>query len=418
MYKNLILVILNISLSAMGFGQISTNEIYFSNGNLKATGAISEDNVREGNWQFYSIEDTISNIEDKIPVVIGQYTKGREIGEWKKFDIKNSFISRITTYLPNNTIDAKFYSFKDYYSTGKILEEGLVLNNFQEGESKKYYPNGILESQGTFSKGKKNGLWTYHFSENGEIKYKQKYKNGKKDGAYLLMGADQKINIEGNYLDDEKIGEWNHYKNGKLEINQNYKTSHSYSEVTYYDNGQIKYKRNFSNGKNIGKWLYFFENGKIVTEINFNEEGKWNGKRKKFWKNGNLKSEMDFDNGKSLYNNEYFENGNIQKSCINKEEFTECKTYLENGNLSRYSIYDDAKNTYTSSKVFDDNQNIISSCNSSEDGSNICTFFNKEGKKTRIESYKNGKKHGNWIYFNPDGKIILKEVMKNGIKIE
>ncbi|MBO0592979.1 hypothetical protein I2486_16370 [Cellulophaga sp. E16_2] len=418
MSKKLVLVILNITISVMGFGQMSTEKVYFSNGNLNAIGPISENKQREGSWFFYSVQDTISNIEDKIPVGIGQYSKGREIGEWKSFDAKNAHLNRIIKYFPKNTIDTKFYSFKDYYSTGNIREEGLVLNNFQEGESKKYYWNGVIESKGTYSKGKKNGLLTFYFKENGELKSKQNYKNGKKDGVYVLMGADQKITIEGNYLNDDKIGDWNHYKNGKLEMYQNFKTSNTYSEIAYYDNDNIKYKRNFNNGNHVGKWLYFFENGEIVNETNFNDEGKWNGKRKVYRENGNLKSEMDFDNGNSLSSNEYFENGAIQKKCISKEELLECKTYLENGKLSRFSIYNKTKKENKSSKVFDENENIISSCSLNKEGYNICTFFDNDGKKIRIESYKNGKKHGDWFYYKPDGTLKLKAVMKNGIKIE
>ena len=71
------------------------------------------------------------------------------------------------------------------------------------GVSRLYFENGLVEKEGSFVLKKtrlfmpkmnlKNGLWSFYY-DNGNLKMKGSYKNGKKEGLW------EKFNEEGNLL--------------------------------------------------------------------------------------------------------------------------------------------------------------------------------------------------------------------------
>jgi hypothetical protein len=78
--------------------------------------------------------------------------------------------------------------------------------------------------QGSFKNGKKHGPWvSYH--DNGQLRNKGTFKNGKKNG--------------------KKNGPW----------------------VKYHENGQLRYKGTFKNAKKDGPWVGFHQNGNVNEKL-------------------------------------------------------------------------------------------------------------------------------------------------------
>jgi len=56
-----------------------------------------------------------------------------------------------------------------------------------------------------------------------------------------------------------------------------------------YDDGKIRSIQQYLNGKDYGKWKFYFSSGKIETIGRFNSQGKRIGKWRYFYSNGNKK---------------------------------------------------------------------------------------------------------------------------------
>ena len=89
-------------------------------------------------------------------------------------------------YLPDGkTAEEKTYkmdilngSFKQYFDGKNIKGQGTYLNGLLEGKASYYFPNGIEVASGYYINDKKNGPWIYK-EENGKVKEKELYKDGK-----------------------------------------------------------------------------------------------------------------------------------------------------------------------------------------------------------------------------------------------
>lgn len=56
-------------------------------------------------------------------------------------------------------------------------------------------------------KGLKEGPWeTYH--ENGKLKGKGSYINGKRDGYWMLYWGDEELQTKGSYIKGQRVGYW------------------------------------------------------------------------------------------------------------------------------------------------------------------------------------------------------------------
>ena len=137
-------------------------------------------------------------------------------------------------------------------------------------------------------------------------------------------------------------------------------------EQIYFESGQIKSENIFVspiNKKFHGKQTYWYENGMICSEVNFNH-GKKNGAYKTYWENGVLKRFDTFKNGKLIKGNCYNDKG---------EEVKYYNFYIDPkfpGGDEGLAIYLSQnlkypKNSRTSSSV----GKVIVSCNIDEEGS-------------------------------------------------
>lgn len=112
------------------------------------------------------------------------------------------------------------------------ISNTIPIEGEQDGPYQKFYPNGVLQVEGTFVNGKRSGLWvSYHPAGNKQSE--------------------------------------NNYEDGVLEG----------KTVVYYPSGQIMYIGYFSNGENDGQWLYFDTEGTLIKEV--------------LYKNGKLISEQE-----------------------------------------------------------------------------------------------------------------------------
>jgi hypothetical protein len=83
--------------------------------------------------------------------------------------------------------------------------------------------------------------------------------------------------------------------------------------IGYYECGQLNYERCFKNGKPIGTWKSWFQNGYSKEDIPHDLNGMKNGIYRIWHENGNLFTEMMFVNDiLNGINRRWYENGNLQ----------------------------------------------------------------------------------------------------------
>ena len=97
-------------------------------------------------------------------------------------------------------------------------------------------------SVGRIIKGKKVGEWLFYRDEDGELKAKYYYKEGRVEGEYSLYWFNGQLMSKGNFKNSKREGQsFSYRKNGKLFSKQNYKDGKLEGEQLWYDgDGQLE----------------------------------------------------------------------------------------------------------------------------------------------------------------------------------
>ena len=179
-------------------------------------------------------------------------------------------------------------------------------------------------------------------------------------------------------------------------ILQNKEVSGIREEKELYDNGNIKTIGMLFNGKKIGQWKSFLEDGTLNTLMIYNDDHN-SGIIENYYKNGKIFETGKFE-GKDKKGEwrAYYENGVLESISNFKdgERTGEWKDYFENGNL--YTI-----------------ENYIDGVESGE-----WKYYRENGSLESIENYKDGEKHGIEKEYHLDGTLYKVETYEEGYSIE
>ena len=146
----------------------------------------------------------------------------------------------------------------------------------------------------------------------------------------------------GNYVDGKEIGEWKEfYENGKLEKIGSYNNGKETGEWKFYDENEQLTIDNYIDDENIGIGKFFDENKKF-QEIGKVFDEKLSGEWKSLHKNGQLNFVGNFKNGNQTGEwKSYHENGQLRDigNYVDGKKMGEWKEYYENGKINSIIIY-------------------------------------------------------------------------------
>jgi len=168
----------------------------------------------------------------------GQFSHGKEIGTFKYYDINNDKKPvAIRVFNTNdNTCEVSFFTTKGvlvskgamlgkkrfgkwlfYHKDGRtVLSEEFYKEGFLEGEVKVYYANGKITEKAHYHLGKLEGNYK-RYAIRGFLYQDLTYKNGDLNGlAIYYERKNGKILTKGLYVNNKRVGTWEHYENGKL----------------------------------------------------------------------------------------------------------------------------------------------------------------------------------------------------------
>jgi len=402
-------------------------QYFHPGGNLLASGSY-DNGIRVDDWIYYWENDVISSkesyIDNKVEGIdLNFYKTGllREKNRYKKGELnglsndyfKKGGINNALNYKDGKIEgDAYYYyvtgalhyhvvfkegkldgDFLEYYDDGALAGKYFFKAGEKTGNSIEYYRSGAKLSEGNYKEGLLNGLFSTFF-ENGKTKTEGEYlegvkintskeyyrsgkpslvetydDNGKQNGLYTDYSRDGKPSLELTFNKGELTAYRVFDENGKV-INENKKKGGKFLFENYYPNGTQKIHGLYQvgNGGKDGLWTFYYPNGIIRTEENYNN-GFLEGASKNYYKNGALKrlSFYKKDNSDSIYINY-----TIDSKISNQGWYTNDKA---NGEFFNY--YPDG--TLYLKRFF---------VNDQKNGAQV--YFDPNGKKERMEYFDMG----------------------------
>jgi antitoxin component YwqK of YwqJK toxin-antitoxin module len=330
-----------------------------------------------------SSKNSEGKLKEKNKVLYDQYLQ---------FEKNRSILSKQKMQLLNNNIALQIQIEKEInkplYSP-VIQTKYNMVKSVKSGFYKQYSPKGLTVTEGQYSNGKQEGLWTYNFP-NGNIKAQGNFKNG--DGRDT-----SDIGIPRN----GREGKWTiQYENGNKSEVSNY-TAGELDGVynSFYENSKPKEVSNYKVGVRDGLYTSFFENGNKVEVSNY-KDGKLDGLCTVY--NGNGKPERVSN----------YKAGKLDGLCT---------VYNGNGKPGRVSNYKAGKLEGLETE-YNDLGLKASEINYSDDRQNGKSTEYKNGVKSAEYQYIKGKMHGPFVSYFENGKIYQKGMIdstylqNNGIK--
>lgn len=129
---------------------------YYINGDIQMKGTYNKD-MKDGIFIYYSPRKTYESA--------GRYSQEFATGKWENFHWNGALESEV--YYGGGSFTANVFD---------SLGNQQVANG--NGMAKRWYDNGQLAEEGTYSNGKKDGLW-YGYYRDGEPYYKEEFRAGR-----------------------------------------------------------------------------------------------------------------------------------------------------------------------------------------------------------------------------------------------
>lgn len=417
-------------------------EFYYSNGNLKSKGVLSESEDKEGIWEFYYSNGALKEksffknneaeglseqywdnglLQAEENYMKGQlngickyyyyngvlrratsykddqkdgpsqgytskgfadytvnFKEGKEEGELKYFHPNGKIAS--TTFFTNDIANG---SFKKYDEQGVLIQEGTYTDDQQTGIWKSYFPSGKIKTESVYTNGELNGIYNEYF-DNGQLSYTVPYSKGKAEGKELDYGEDGKLYSEAIF-EKGRMKEVSFFdKTGKTISNGS--TRNGAGNFIYYDEfGNKNSEGAFTKeGWRDGITYYYFLDGKTKIKADY-KEGALNGEKIIYYRSGQISETINFTNDKEDgYYTSYYENGKVKTEgwYVDGQQQGSFLYYDLMGNLSsRIYFLNDVQHGYAE-------------------------YYFPNGKKDYEELYDNG-----WIkhitQFDSSGTIVL-----------
>jgi antitoxin component YwqK of YwqJK toxin-antitoxin module len=390
---------------------------YYKNGVLKSEGN-RVDHLLDGSWKFYSDSGHVKNAY--------YYKKGKKDSLQK-------------TIFPNGKLEAEENYKEDkknglsvfYDEFGHKIKTVNFIESVENGYAKEFvndtlvvkmslYKNGYIVKEESINridkKGLKQGVWKRYYS-NDMVQWEGNYLNGKKNGFFKEYDLEGKVIQKDEYENDVPV-----VKTVKETVKLDFKKE-------YYPNGQIKKQGGYNHNSPEGIFIEYAEDGTITGTTTFRNGIKWKqglidpagleqGPWKEFYEGGQLKSEGSYNNGKKdgpwKY---YFEDGKQEQigAYINGKPDGPWKWYYQSGKILREENYQKGKEEGTMKEYADSSGKVISEgnyVNGKEEG----IWKYKIGDYSAEGSYADGKLDGIWKHYYATGTKSFEGAFIEGLE--
>lgn len=187
--------------------------------------------------------------------------KGQKHGEWRK-NFPNSNQLRYEGQFENGV---EVGTFVHYHENGRVRAENIYRGKTGICYSKQYSLNGVLIAEGIFIKTERDSTWRFYSDALGILISEETFSKGKRNGKVVTYFKDGKIAELTTYQMDIKNGPWEqNFEDGQPKVRGTYKNGQLEGEVTYYSDisGKQMAKGIYKAGLRDGVWIFWDENGR------------------------------------------------------------------------------------------------------------------------------------------------------------
>jgi antitoxin component YwqK of YwqJK toxin-antitoxin module len=165
------------------------------------------------------------------------YENGMPVGDMLELNTKTGKVERVATFADGRQIINKISHYPNTRQEKQKKSEVLYLGpeatqasaddfwnarlakfdtegqNMRHGLARAWFPNGKLESEGTYQHGKKSGTFTF-WHENGQVASTGEYLDDKAEGQWVWWHENGQRSAYGRYEDGQLTGEWRWWNEG------------------------------------------------------------------------------------------------------------------------------------------------------------------------------------------------------------
>lgn len=159
-----------------------------------------------------------------------------------------------------------------FYRMPNTVEMEIDMKNGKRnGEFRRYYENGLLDTYCVYVNDSIEGVETIYMP-NGNKSQEYTYVHGRKNGPHKVYHDNGSVLTEGGFKDDLFDGAWTYYDERGVIVGEG--TFHSGTgEITFYDkNGHPNRTTHYKNNKKEGTETYYLPSGEIYRTITFKED--------------------------------------------------------------------------------------------------------------------------------------------------
>ena len=321
-------------------------------GNLSDASGTDEVSNRKGYWEYLYNNGELETS--------GEYREGKKDGAWVEYNKAG-----VKTYRYEYD-DGKIEKFQEFEENGKLVLERNISNGSLIDSLIVKYPDGAWKRILHMPNGEKSEGTITEFHANGRVMYSADIKNFEFISGFIQSDKRGNKVYEANYKNGEQDGE----------------------VKSYFSSGKLYMIGKYDNGEKTGVWQYFNRDGTQTSRINYDKD-ELDGKQEYFYADGTPKSVVFYKSG---------------------DKDGECLYYNEEGNLRLKEKYDEGVLTYI--EGFDKNEKSI--YREKLGSSTQLVMKHPNGSKRAEGKMKDGKKTGEWKYYDKHGNLEEVSEYKDG----
>jgi len=385
-------VLISASFYVLSQGQNGKQALYYDDGNPYSEGEM-KNGEEEGEWKYY--------YENGNLYLVGSFTNGIENGLWTWY-YESKELMRTATY-KNGLYDG---AVVQYAAEGHIIDSVVHKEGRKHGLYKAYYSDGGISQVGEYARDRENGEWKSFFPD-GTLSMSINFKDGEQVGATKLMYANGRLNQEFEFTEPDVgllVNAWD--PNG----NQSVKDG-SGKFTSFYENGEVFEEGMVKEGKRVGVWNYFYEDGKkretghYLDDTYYLDEA-WSRKGILMVEKGNGRYELESpDDFNLLIESVNYEGGLKQGlwSTYYGSALTQVDQEMKNGKRNGpYTYYLETGIIQVEGSFDNDKQ------------TGEWKWYYESGALNNTVSFIGGKKEGTQQFFSEMGGLVKEEVYKDG----
>ncbi|TYB80199.1 toxin-antitoxin system YwqK family antitoxin [Bizionia saleffrena] len=174
------------------------------------------------------------------------------------------------------------------------------------------------------NQGARHGKWTKNYEGSDILRYEGEFNYGKELGTFKFYK-----NVDGKAV---------------LSVTREFNPNNDVVQVTFYDgNKNIVSKGAMKNKIQIGKWVYFHNNGgEVMMEEVYNDDGEIEGEKKTYYKTGGIAEQALFKGGVLNGVSQWFSDKGILIRLFNYTNGAldgPSKSYDSKGNVTMEGVY-------------------------------------------------------------------------------